>query len=387
MNTAAARAALLTLLIPAIAVAGCGTALAPPATAPQAPARPATAPARAGPGIAGQLGWAAWRVTSQGLSLSSDGGRHFAHVALPATVAPADVLAVAPLVGGATWLGAAGPGPSVTVYARDPTTGSWSAGTELTPSYPAALGGAASMPPSVAIIPGQAHQVVVTTQLGLTHSVALPRIFVSDDGGATYVQRVLPAVSDLNTPWQSAVLSGARGVAVIGERGDKVVHTADGGATWSASTLSGVGGDYVAGPAIFAGTTAYLPMTEAGVSGGGAFVLLRSTDGGASFAAGGDQTVKFGGAFDPAPAPVSVAPGVWWLVSPSGAVYRSMDDGRSWSKAPASLPAGMISIGAGDTRNATVTIEQNRCAHGKSGCTSEQFLETTSDAGTSWTRL
>ena len=389
MNAGAVRVALLTLLTSTIALAGCGTALAPSATAPKAAARPAAAPARAGQGNVGQLGWAAWRVTSQGLSLSSDGGRRFAQVALPAKVAPADVLAVAHVGGGPTWLGAAGPGRSVTVYARDPKTGRWSAGTELTPSWPAGLGGAASMAPSrVAITPGRANQVVVTTQLVLTHSVALTRIFVSDDGGATYVQRVLPAVSDLNTPWQSAVLSGARGVAVIGERMDQVVHTTDGGSTWSASTLSGAGGDYVAGPAIFAGTTVYLPVTEAGASGGGAFVLLRSTDGGATFAAGGHQAVSFGGAFDPAPAPVSVAAGVWWLAStPGGAVYRSTDDGRSWSKAPASLPAGVIGIGASDARNATVTIEQSTCANGKSGCTSGQFLETTSDAGTSWTRL
>ena len=389
MNTGAARVALLTLLTSAIALAGCGTAPAPPATAPTAPARPAPVPAPAGQGNVGQLGWAAWRVTSRGLSLSSDGGRHFAQVALPSAVAPADVLAVAHVGGGATWLCAAGPGRSVTVYARDPKTGSWSAGTELRPSWPAGLGGAAPMAPSrVAITPGQANQVVVTTQLVLTHSVAITRIFVSDDGGATYVQRVLPATSDLNTPWWSTVLSGAGGVAVIGDRMDQVVYTTDGGSAWSASTLSGAGGDYVAGPAIFAGTTVYLPVTEADVSGAGAFVLLRSTDGGAAFAAGGDQAVSFDGPFDPAPAPVSVAAGVWWLVSPpDGAVYRSMDDGRSWSKAPASLPAGVIGIGASDAQNATVTIQQDTCANSKSGCTSGQFLETTSDAGTSWTRL
>jgi hypothetical protein len=64
-----------------------------------------------------------------------------------------------------------------------------------------------------------------------------------------------------------------------------------------------------------------------------------------------------------------------------------MNDGRSWSKAPASLPAGVIGIGAIDARNATVTIQHDTCANGKSGCTSKQFLETTTDAGTSWTRL
>jgi hypothetical protein len=388
MNTGPARVALLTLTL-AIAAAGCGTARAPSATPPKAPAGPAASSAPAGQGSRGQFGWAAWRVTGQGLSLSSDGGRHFAPVPLPASAAPADVVAVAHRAGGATWLGVAGPGRSVTVYTRDPATGRWSAGTKLTPAWPHSLGAAASLPPSrVAITPGKAHQVLVTIQLVLSHSVAITRNFVSNDGGARYVQRVLPATSDLNAPWWSAVLSGEHGVAVLGDRMDQVVHTADGGSTWSASALSGIGGDYVAGPAIFAGSTVYLPVTEAGASGRGAFVLLRSTDGGATFTAGGDQTVRFGGPFDPAPAPLSAAAGAWWLVPPTGGtVYRSLDGGRSWSKAPAPLPPGVISIGAGGARNATVTIQQNRCAHGKSGCTSKQFLETTSDAGASWTRL
>ncbi len=230
--------------------------------------QPAAVSAPAGQGPVGQAGWAAWRVTSQGLSLSSDGGRHFAQVALPSAVAPANVLAVAHAGGGAMWLGAAGRGRSVTVYALDPKTGSWTAGTLLTPSWPTGLGVAASMAPSrVAITPGQANQVVVVTQLVLTHSVGITRIFVSDDGGTTFVQRVLPATSDLNTPWSSTQLSGAGGVAVIGDRMDQVVHTGDAGSTWSASTLSGVSGDYVAGPAIFAGTTVYLPVTEADGSG------------------------------------------------------------------------------------------------------------------------
>lgn len=166
------------------------------------------------------------------------------------------------------------------------------------------------------------------------------------------------------------------------------MHTSDGGSTWSASTLSGVSSDYVAGPAIFAGGAVYLPVTEANATGDGAFVMLRSTDGGATFARDGDHAVRFGGSFDPSPAPVSAAAGAWWLVSPSsGVVYRSTDDGRSWSKAPASLPVGVIGSGARDARNATVTIEQNRCAHAKSECTSTQFLETTSNAGASWSQL
>src|SRR5258708_875602 len=104
MNTSAARVALLTLLTSTIALAGCGTALAP-----KAPARPAAVSAPAGQGmVSGQLGWAPWRVTSQGPSPRSDGGRHFAPVALPPTVAPADVLGGPPPPPAATRRGARG---------------------------------------------------------------------------------------------------------------------------------------------------------------------------------------------------------------------------------------------------------------------------------------
>src|SRR5258708_26605945 len=92
MNTSAARVALLTLLTSTIALAGCGTALAP-----RAPARPAAASAPAGQGmLSGQLGWAAWRVERPGPSLSSDGRPALAQVALPAEVAPAHVPGGAP---------------------------------------------------------------------------------------------------------------------------------------------------------------------------------------------------------------------------------------------------------------------------------------------------
>src|SRR5258708_33815678 len=89
MNAGAVRVALLTLLTSTIALAGCGTALAPSATAPKAAARPAAAPARAGQGDVGQLGWAAWRGTGPGPSLSPRGGGRLRRARPPATVAPA----------------------------------------------------------------------------------------------------------------------------------------------------------------------------------------------------------------------------------------------------------------------------------------------------------
>ncbi|HEX9032149.1 MAG TPA: sialidase family protein [Streptosporangiaceae bacterium] len=388
MNAGNARAVVLTLLISMIALAGCGTVPAHTAAGPAA-AGPATGTVLAGQGYVGQAGWGAWRVTSLGLSVSTDGGRHFAQVPLPAKVGPAAVLAVTQASGGTAWLCAAGPGRSVTVYARNSQTGSWSAGTRLTPRWPAGLGGAELMPPTqVAVTAGRAGQVVVTTQLMLSHSVAIMRMFVSADGGKTFAQRILPSSSALNTPWWSAVMSGTYGVAVIGNRMNEVVHTVNGGSSWSASALSGVSGDYVAGPAIFAGSTTYLPVTESDHAGHGKFVLLRSTDGGATFSAGGDQAVSFGGPFDPSPAPLSAEGSVWWLVySPGGVVYRSADYGRSWSKAPALLPPGVISIGAAGARNATATIQKGTCATGKTNCTSLEFLETTADGGRSWTRL
>jgi hypothetical protein len=367
----------------------------PASGAPSSTATPSSAAtAQAARGDIGRNGSAAWTVTPQGVYLSADAGRHFTQVPLPPGVAPAAVAAAASDVGGGhSWLAAGGPGRSITVHALNSATGQWSAGAELTPAWPPNLGGAEAFPPSaVWIIPGQAGQVLVMTELQQTHSVAIPRMFVSADGGVTYTQRVFPATSDLNTPWSAIAISGTNAVGVIGERQTQVVHSSDGAATWAPASLHGVTSGaafaFVVGTPVFSGATVYLPVTESAAGGSGAFILLRSTDGGATFDADGAQTLSLGGPYLEGPTPAAAAGASWWLASPmTGSVYRSTDNGLSWSKAPAVLPQDVGDIGATDSQNATVTVSHNVCATGKTNCSSDQYFETTSDGGQTWTRI
>jgi photosystem II stability/assembly factor-like uncharacterized protein len=253
------------------------------------------------------------------------------------------------------------------------------------------LGGAETQPPSsIQITHAGEKQVLVLTQLALSHSVSIPRIFVSGDGGLTFAQQELPSVSDLNTVWDAVAMSGPNAVAVIGERLDRVIYSGDAGSTWATSTINGIApdADFVVGTPVFAESTIYLPVTMSAGDDTGAFVLLRSTDGGEVFEAADAKPLPLGTLVLGAPLAAAAAGSTWWLVSPmTGVVYRSTDDGLTWSTAGAALPQGVIDIAANDDKNATVTIVNNTCAADKAECSSDQYSETTSDGGQTWTRI
>ena len=388
------RIALFWLLVPVVLLAACARVPAGAGAGSQsfeaATAQPLVTSAPAEPARLGHQGSSAWLITPEGLSLSNDLGRTFTQVPLPPKV-DATAIAAVNAGDGMTWLASVGQGQSIAMYARDSASGQWSAGTELTATWPSDLGGAEAQPPSaVRITHAGAKQVLVLAQLALSHSVSIPRIFVSDDGGATFAQDELPGVSDLNTVWDAVALSGSNAVAVIGERLDEVIHSGDAGSTWTTSTVNGLAPevDFVVGTPVFAGSTIYLPVTMSAGVDKGAFVLLRSTDGGAVFEPAAAQALPLGTLVIGAPPAVAAAGSTWWLVSPmSGDVFRSTDNGLTWSTAGAALPQGVIDIAATDGKNATVTVEQNVCATEKSDCSSGQYSETTSDGGQTWTRI
>jgi hypothetical protein len=403
------RTALLPLLALVVALSGCATApklgttrapasaaTLPASVAPSsaatlpasgAPSSAATLPASGAPAAQGEVGRngsSAWAITPQGVYLSADAGRHFTQVPLPAGVAPATVTAVASNADGHTWLAASGQGPSFTVYVRDSVTAPWSQGVQLRPTLPD-LGGAENEPEGAAITPGAAGQVLVVSQLQLTHSVAMSRMFVSADNGVTYTQRP----PDMNARWDSGAIMGTNAVAVVGELSNQVVHSRDTAATWKLAVVNGVPPGprgFAAGTPVFAGATVYLPITEPDANSNNAFVVFRSTDGGATFNADGAQGLSLGGPYEDSPTAAAAAGASWWVVSPLGSVFRSTNNGLSWSKAPAVVPQGAVSIGATDSQNATVTVEHHVCASGKTNCTSDQYFETTSDGGQTWTR-
>jgi hypothetical protein len=242
--------------------------------------------------------------------LSSDGGRNFQKVALPPKTNAAAIIAVTAIPARA-WMATGGSGKTITIYALDTATTQWSTGTQLTPSWPANLGGAGAVPARLVwMAPGGPNQVVVLTQLELSHSVSIPRLFVSDDSGTTFAQRVQPDFSDLNAPWSSVALSGTTAVAVIGNRSNQVIHSADAGSTWTSATVHGLpaGSDFVVGTPLLAGSTIYLPVADVGA---GAFILLRSTDGGAVFDSYGAQEFPPGTFVGGGPPPIAASGNYW----------------------------------------------------------------------------
>jgi len=391
-KTGAQHLRVLQMLAPVVLLSGCVSVPAAASPTGQASVSADVQPSASQSLPQGRLGHTrsvTWLLSPLGLSVSVDAGRSFVQVPLPSNVTSAQIAAVS-AVPGATWLASRGPGRSIMVYARDSATGVWSPGAKLTPIWPADLGGAETQPPSsVQITPGGPEQVLVMTQLALTHSVAIPRLFVSSDGGLTFSQRVQAEVSDLNTPWSVIAMSGTQAVAVVGERGNGVIHSSDTGSTWVPSALRGIasGSDFVVGAPVFSGTTIYLPVAESDNGDQGAFVLLRSTDGGAVFDSLGAQTLALGAPMG-APPPITSVGATWWLVSTmTGSVYRSTDNGMSWSNSGTALPQGATYIAATDDQNATVWIEHNVCASGKTDCSSDQYAEITSDGGRTWTRI
>lgn len=192
------RRALLPMLALVVALSGCassrsgastatGVSASADASAPSTAAAVGSAPAlaaQAAQGEIGRNGSSAWSITSQGVYVSADAGRTFNKLPLPPNVPPAAVTGVASNADGHTWLAVSGPGPSVTVYAGNSAAALWSQGVQLTPSWPPNLGGAENQPGGASIASGAPGQVLVLSQLQLTHSVAIPRFVVSTDSAS-----------------------------------------------------------------------------------------------------------------------------------------------------------------------------------------------------------
>ena len=170
---------------------------------PTVPNTSSTGPRTIGPRLAGVDGAAAWALSATQLSVSDDGGRDWSDLALPRGVSPGAVASIAGASDGELWLATVKGTSTVKLYRKETSgPGGWSCAT-LVPAWSTAAAGFRFQASSVMITPGPSGMVTVVALDGLTHSEAIPRLFVSLDKGATFRQYPMPITSALNAYWRS----------------------------------------------------------------------------------------------------------------------------------------------------------------------------------------
>lgn len=394
MASLAVRRGLIVTVTGALAASGCASHAPKSGDPPSATASAPTARKAADPhdsvadgSHVGRNGAAAWRVVADSIDVSTDTGRTYVAVPLPANVQQANVEAAYASVLGDVYLVAAGAGSAIQFLRTTVSSGAWSP-VGLNLSWPKQLSGVGDMQPTSVAIAADAKddRVLVAAQLNLSHVVSVVRTFYSTDAGASFERHDLPLQSDLDTPWSAEAVAAAALVAVVGVNATKLFYSKDDGASWSRATIDGLpaGQPYALDRPVVVDSAIYVPAVIMG-SENDEFMLLRSDDDGATFSAPatGDQlpSPPGGGAVA-----VAYAANTWWLVSPRGGVVdTSVDGGKSWNRITSpSLAPDVVDIGAASAADASVTIQASACAQGKADCSSKTTFETTSDGGRTW---
>jgi hypothetical protein len=363
--------------------------LASPSASASQSARPNIGTPNYLPGTVGMNGSTAWVLSDTGLSLSQDGGRTWSAVALPSGVKSSSVLAVSAVVSRAVWLAVNG-NAGVVIY-RKQGVDDWTSSTPLLPSWANATEWSGQPVQSTMVNPGPAA--LVTVGLGMAPGVEA--LFVSTDDGLTFTQHP-PKASAFDQLWASVTFSSAQsGVLVAGaaRTTQEMLHTSDGGNTWSSPTITGLPADlnYQFGSSLLAGSDIEVSVTtySAKVSGDTNFLLLISHDGGATFAPAGPG-IPSGGNFYPA---FDSLGQVTWVAPSAGTLSASIleettDGGQTWTTVtPAGLPTGVSSIHLTSATSATAVVVENGCTGVKTGCYTRTYLVATTDGGATWTNI
>ncbi|HEX7491125.1 MAG TPA: sialidase family protein [Candidatus Limnocylindrales bacterium] len=217
--------------------------------------------------------------------------------------------------------------------------------------------------------------------------MAFNSLFVSQDDGKTFVRQESKS-PDANIVWDAlAFETPQQGVVVVGPTSEGLIHTSDGGATWTKSALPSMPrpGSFELGDPVVAGSTIEIPMstqsaTSANVS---SFTFLVSTDGGATFSNGPVLNLPDGQS-------VSASDGQrTWVVSSTGAtIYESADNGQTWASVKAKgLPQNLASLALAGAHSATAVVATHGCTGVKTGCWQNTYLISTTDDGRTWSQL
>jgi photosystem II stability/assembly factor-like uncharacterized protein len=358
---------------------------------PTVPNTSSTGPRTIGPRLAGVDGAAAWALSATRLSVSDDGGLDWSDLALPGGVSPGAVASIAEASNGELWLATVKGASTVKLYRRETSTSAGWSYTTLVPVWSTAAAGWPFQANSVMITPGPGDMVTVVVSDGLTHSAAIPRLFVSLDEGATFQQYPMPVTSALNTYWQSVTfITPEWGVLVVSYgagAGEAVFHTSDGGASWSSARVAGIsagskvqfGTPFVEGPAI------EIPVVASASNGGETFALYVSHDDGARFA-GPIGSVISADSFGPGPSPLAVYGQTLWLVG-EGKIYESESDGQTWRTVTSSDLPPITAMSLTSPTAATAVAGISSCARVETGCTTRTYFVRTTDAGKTWSAL
>ena len=327
-----------------------------------------------------------WRRTANALTMAPAGSQRFSTVALPAGVSATSVASITGSPSGTLWL--AQPTAAAVNLFRSSTAGRSWAKTTLNPRWGADIVGA--IPNDVSVDASDGGIVTVVAAYRQTRSESVPRLFISTDGGASFTQAGPPRMSDMNSSWWSRVFLTARqGVVVSGPGIDQLNYTSDGGSTWHPSTLGlPASSRRVLGPLQGQGSDIAVLAAVAQPDGSEKATVLVSHDGGASFTGTVAAPVTTEAEFEPTPVPAASFGTTWWLVPPTGGeLLASRDNGRSWETLrTASLPQNVTAVTMSSAAAGTANVNTSSCAQGKTQCTTQEYLLTTTDGGATWTR-
>jgi photosystem II stability/assembly factor-like uncharacterized protein len=338
--------------------------------------------------LSGQVGFAgtwAWTVSGSGVSISQDGGRTWSDLVLPSGLKASSVMTVSAAPGRAVWL-ASRDGEGVRLYRKPVGATAWSS-TALVPAWtPQESAVRAQGIERVTITPGPAGLVTVYATVGLGMSTADETLFVSTDDGRTFAQH-RPTGGNIGMFWDSVTfVTPTLGLVVEGPStlAGFLMHTSDGGTTWSNSSVPGLPapGYYEYGSPAIVGSDIVVPLTTMADDTTTTFSLLVSHDGGATLAPMGTALTEHTGY---SWFPSDTLGAVTWVTN-GGTLYETSDGAQTWTSiTPAGFGVSQIHL-TGPT-SAMVVSGQSGCASFKADCWSQSWLIETTDGGRTWTDL
>lgn len=306
--------------------AACGT-IAYHASIPQSPGDSTIS------GLTDTSGSATLGLAGNSVHLSNDGGAKWYNIALPSGLPGKSVASVAVSPGREVWVAAAhGVTEELFRHALS-STGSWA----MTPLPASSASGVRlAQPPSrVLITPGAGTTVTVAEAWDRSFSNSLMHLFFSADNGKTFT--ILPAPNPMRPYvglrwWSVAFSSAENGVAVVGATENYLIHTSDGGKTWTRSALRGADQDIALGTPVLQNNEIFLPVYTATASTTSeTFSILVSRNGGASFSGLTPRAITIKSSTIPGPVPFALSGGSVWLAPPGGTLLHSTNDGSTWT--------------------------------------------------------